>query len=114
MHILGGRGANTGAEHFGSALQIDRENPFSVNTDWGIDPEGERETLKGEMEKERREDLLLIPDSNRMKLCAHTHGRDETTSRLGCSVLADPLPPNLRFCSKGPSAPGTAGECFAS
>ena len=25
-----------------------------------------------------------------------THGRDETTSRLGCSVLADSLPPNLR------------------
>ena len=28
-------GANTGAEHLDSALQIDRENPFSVNTDWG-------------------------------------------------------------------------------
>jgi len=26
-----------------------------------------------------------------------THGRDETTSRLGCSVLADSLPPNLRY-----------------
>ena len=31
-----GRGANTGAKHFDSALQIDRENPFSVNTDWGM------------------------------------------------------------------------------
>ena len=28
--------ANTGAEPFDSALQIDRENPFSVNTDWGM------------------------------------------------------------------------------
>ena len=31
-----GRSANTGATPFDSALQIDRENPFSVNTDWGI------------------------------------------------------------------------------
>ena len=30
------RGAGTGATPFDSALQIDRENPFSVNTDWGI------------------------------------------------------------------------------
>ena len=30
------RGAKTGATQFDSALQIDRENPFSVNTDWGI------------------------------------------------------------------------------
>ena len=29
------RGTNAGAQHFDSALQIDRENPFSVNTDWG-------------------------------------------------------------------------------
>ena len=29
------RGPRTGAKHFDSALQIDRENPFSVNTDWG-------------------------------------------------------------------------------
>ena len=31
-----GRGASRGAIPFDSALQIDRENPFSVNTDWGI------------------------------------------------------------------------------
>ena len=30
-----GRGADRGAIPFDSALQIDRENPFSVNTDWG-------------------------------------------------------------------------------
>ena len=36
------RGANTGAHPFDSALQIDRENPFSVNTDWGkYDARGE-------------------------------------------------------------------------
>ena len=29
------RGPRTGANAFDSALQIDRENPFSVNTDWG-------------------------------------------------------------------------------
>ena len=33
---LRGRGANRGAIPFDSALQIDRENPFNVNTDWGI------------------------------------------------------------------------------
>ena len=31
-----GRGADRGAKPFVSAYQIDRENPFSVNTDWGI------------------------------------------------------------------------------
>ena len=31
-----------------------------------------------------------------MNNTARTHGRDETTSRLGCPVLADSLPPNLR------------------
>ena len=37
------------------------------------------------------------------------HGRDETTSRLGCSVLADSLPPNLRTV---PSlvVPGQSGK----
>ena len=30
-----GRGLRRGAIPFDSALQIDRENPFSVNTDWG-------------------------------------------------------------------------------
>ena len=31
-----GGGPGTGADAFDSALQIDRENPFSVNTDWGM------------------------------------------------------------------------------
>ena len=30
-----GRGVDTGAEPFVSAYQIDRENPFMGNTDWG-------------------------------------------------------------------------------
>ena len=36
---------------------------------------------------------------------AHTHGRDKMTSWLGCSVLADLLPPSFDFSSCSPQMP---------
>ena len=51
---------------------------------------------KTKREKGRGTDSHFITDSTWITLRARTHGRDETTSRLGCSVLADSLPPNLR------------------
>ena len=54
-------------------------------------------------EKGRGPTSHFIPDSTWITLRARTHGRDETTSRLGCSVLADSLPPNLRQIPESPT-----------